>query len=423
MKTPESRFIVEGGKKLNGNLKVESSKNAVLPILAASILHSGKVVVKDSKPISDVKNMVMILSKLGADCRWEGENIHIDSTASDAWEIPPDLASEIRSSVFMLGSILSRFKRAKVAYPGGCDIGLRPIDLHLKGLSALNVVITEQNGFIICDGANMRPGIVHLDFPSVGATENIMMAATKLDGRTQIVNAAKEPEIVDLQNFINSMGGRISGAGTGTITIEGVDRTNDTSYTPIRDRIIAGTYMLIAGITESRLKIDGVDSEHVFSLVSKMRECGTKIDIDGKTMIVNQSGRPQSCQIIETQPYPGFPTDLQAQMCALQAISNGTCMMIENLFETRYKHIPELVKMGANITIRDRCAIIRGVSKLHGAHVVAKDLRGGAALVLAALCANSTTIIDNINIVDRGYYRLEEQLSQIGAHIYRTKPE
>ena len=306
-----------------------------------------------------------------------------------------------------------------MAYPGGCDIGIRPIDLHLKGLKDLNVKITEEYGFIICDGSQMRGGEVHLDYPSVGATENIMMAAVLSKGKTTIRNAAKEPEIVDLQNFINAMGGRISGAGTSTIEIEGVNKLDSVEYSAMPDRIIAGTYAIACAMTGGKIKLTNVVPENFYSLLGKLKESYIKIDCTENQITVECTRRPLSAQIVETLPYPGFPTDLQAQFLSLQSISDGTCLVIENMFETRFKHVPELIKMGANITVRDRMAIVRGVKQLYGAEVFAYDLRGGAALVLAGMAASGKTRVNNIHHIDRGYDNIDQKFNSLGADIVR----
>ncbi|HHW89416.1 MAG TPA: UDP-N-acetylglucosamine 1-carboxyvinyltransferase [Clostridiales bacterium] len=414
------RLVIVGGNRLEGEIVVCTSKNAVLPILAASILNSGNTILHNISPITDVFNMLNILSTLGCSYRWDNNNnLYINCAKAHSWEIPPDLAREIRSSIFMLGSILSRFRAAKVSYPGGCDIGIRPIDLHLKGLRDLNVKIKEEHGFIICDGSNMKGGNIHLDYPSVGATENLMMAAVLTEGITQIRNAAKEPEITDLQNFINAMGGKISGAGTSTITIQGVETLSDCEYWPMSDRIIGGTYLIACAICGGKIRVNNCQSEYLYALIAKLRESGCEFSIMPDYIDIECNSRPMTAQIIETLPYPGFPTDLQAPMTALQTISEGTCMIIENMFETRFKHCPELIKMGANITVRDRMAIVRGVESLQGAEVTAMDLRGGAALVLAGLAAKGTTIVNNISHIDRGYYLIEEQFKKLGGQIER----
>jgi UDP-N-acetylglucosamine 1-carboxyvinyltransferase len=412
------KLVVEGGFRLSGRIKIDSAKNAVLPLLAACLVHDGRITLCDCTPISDVLNMTEIMSHLG--CKIEAKDGQISVDTKNAFEgtVPTDLSSEIRSSIFLLGPMLSRFRRAKVFLPGGCDIGLRPIDLHLKGLTALNVKIREDKDGIFCDGSEMRNGIVHLDFPSVGATENIMMAAVKLPGRTQILNAAKEPEVVDLQNFLNTLGANITGANSGVITITGVDSLRDASYTPIRDRIIAGTYLLAGAISGSGITVES-SPLHLTALLISLRDAGFDISAEENSITILPSENPKACEKIETLPYPGFATDLQAQLTALQCVSDGTCVLTENLFETRFKHVPELVKMGADITVRGRTAVIRGRKRLSGTTVTAKDLRGGASLVLAGLNAKGTTIIENISVIDRGYYKIEEQLSGLGARIIR----
>ena len=413
-------FIINGGKKLRGEIRVDSAKNSLLALLAASILTEKDVALKQCPDISDVQSMLAILRKLGCAAeRDAGGDIHINCRGADKFEIPPALAKEIRSSIFMLGPIVSRFKTAKVAYPGGCEIGMRPIDLHLKGLKDLGVRIREEHGYIICDGSDMRGGDVHLDYPSVGATENIMMSAALLTGKTTIRNAAREPEITDLQNFINAMGGRISGAGTQTVEIEGVKRLGAVEYSALPDRIIAGTYIIACAMTGGKIKLTNVIPENIYALLGKLKDSYVKIDCADREITVECDRAPLSSQIVETLPYPGFPTDLQAQFLSLQSICEGTCIIIENMFETRFKHVPELIKMGANITVRDRMAIVRGVRQLYGAEVNVHDLRGGAALVLAGMAAQGKTRVHNVHHIDRGYERLDEKLNSLGANIVR----
>ena len=414
-------FIISGGKKLHGEIRVDSAKNSLLALLAASILTEKTVTLKKCPDISDINSMLSILKSLGCKAdRGGGGDIFIGCAEADKYEIPPELASEIRSSIFMLGPMLGRFKAAMVAYPGGCDIGIRPIDLHLKGLKDLNVKIKEERGFIICDGSDMRGGDVHLDYPSVGATENVMMAAVLAKGVTTIRNAAKEPEIIDLQKFINAMGGKVGGAGTPTIEIEGVRTLGAAEFSAMPDRIIAGTYIIACAMTGGKVKLTNVMPENIYALLGKLKDAYVKIECAENEIVVESERKPLSAQIIETLPYPGFPTDLQAQFLSLQAISEGTCLIIENMFETRFKHVPELIKMGANITVRDRMAIVRGVRKLEGAEVYARDLRGGAALVLAGLAASGKTTVHNIHHIDRGYERLDEKLNSLGADIIRV---
>ena len=411
------KYLIDGGRKLDGKIIIQSAKNAVLPLLAASILTDEQVIIHKCPKISDVINMKEILSELGCYIQFEGDTLIIDSGQATCHEIPKRLASELRSSIFMLGSIISRFGKAKVAYPGGCDIGLRPIDLHLKGLKRLGVNICEENGLIDCICEEVKGAEIVLDCPSVGATENIMLAAVKAKGRTTIRNAAKEPEIVDLQNFINKMGGKVYGAGTTTIIIYGVEKLNGVEYTPIPDRIEAGTFLIAAAITGGNIEISNCNREHIASLIHKLRETACKIDCKNDKINIKATDKLFSFNIIETMPYPGFPTDLQAQMLSLACVLNGTSMIVENMFETRYKHVSELIKMGADITVRGRTAVIRGVNNLSGSEVTAWDLRGGAALTIAALNAKGKTIVDETEHIDRGYFNFDEKLRQLGADI------
>ena len=421
------KFLIKGGKKLGGAARITSAKNAFLPILAGCILCDKPITLCECPEYVDIVNMTKILENLGAKVETscpDGKihnncNLTIDCGNLCSSAISQELASCLRSSIFSLGSILGKQKKAKVAYPGGCAIGARPIDLHIKGLKALNVKIIDKHGNLTCDGSNMRGGVVNLDFPSVGATENIMLAATKTKGTTKIINAAKEPEIVDLANFLNKFGAKIYGAGTSTVTIEGVESLGGGTYTPIPDRIIAGTYLIAALALGGEVEFQNFRPEHNQALLEKVKQTNAKIKIKNNTLYVKIDGRPKAISKIETSPYPGYPTDLQAQMLALQTISKGTSIVVENLFETRFKHVPELVKMGAEITVKDRTAIIRGVEKLYGANIEAADLRGGVALAIASLAASGHSTLSNVNLIDRGYYKFEETFSLLGADIKR----
>lgn len=421
------KFLIKGGKKLGGAARITSAKNAFLPILAGCILCDKPITLCECPEYVDIVNMTKILENLGAKVETscpDGKihnncNLTIDCGNLCSSAISQELASCLRSSIFSLGSILGKQKKAKVAYPGGCAIGARPIDLHIKGLKALNVKIIDKHGYLTCDGSNMRGGVVNLDFPSVGATENIMLAATKTKGTTKIINAAKEPEIVDLANFLNKFGAKIYGAGTSTVTIEGVESLGGGTYTPIPDRIIAGTYLIAALALGGEVEFQNFRLEHNQALLEKVKQTNAKIKIKNNTLYVKIDGRPKAISKIETSPYPGYPTDLQAQMLALQTISKGTSIVVENLFETRFKHVPELVKMGAEITVKDRTAIIRGVEKLYGANIEAADLRGGVALAIASLAASGHSTLSNVNLIDRGYYKFEETFSLLGADIKR----
>jgi len=415
------KFCIKGGARLDGEVEIYSAKNSVLALLAASILTDEEVVIHSCPKIGDVFSMTKILESLGCKVSWQGDSIVIDSSCADKHEIPQKYGQEIRSSIFMLGSILARFKKAKAVFPGGCDIGLRPIDLHLKGLRELNVDVEEMGANIFCNSENARGKKIHLDFPSVGATENIMLAAVLIKGKTIICNAAKEPEIVCLQEMLNKMGGKVSGAGSDSIHIEGVKKLHGTEIVPISDRIVAGTYIIAACMTNGRVYLKNCRPNDLYSLTSKLNGVACDILATEDSILVKGYNKPQSLLSVETAPYPGFPTDLQAQTLALQTISDGTSIIAENIFETRFKHVGELRKMGAQIVVKDRYAIVRGVKKLFGTRVFAQDLRGGAALVLAGLCADGTTIVENIKYIDRGYFQLEEELRQLGASISRIK--
>lgn len=415
------KFIIEGGGKLYGKADIQSAKNSVLPLLAASVLTDEQVTIRDVPAISDVENMLHILTELGCKISRTADSVIIDSVNAVSHEIPARLTKELRSSVFMLGSVLTRFHRAKISYPGGCDIGLRPIDLHLSGLKRLGVKIVEENGYISCSAEKLSGADILLDFPSVGATENIILAAVRAEGFTVIRNAAKEPEIVDLQNFLNAMGGKVRGAGGGTVFVEGVEKLRGVEYTPIKDRIEAGTFLIAAASCGGEIEMDGVPEENIAALLHKLRENGCKIHIKNDKIILRSDGRLFAADLIETTPFPGFPTDLQAQFSALACTAKGTTLVVENLFETRYKYAAELKRMGADITVRGRNAVIRGVEKLHGASMTAGDLRGGAALVIAALKAEGVSSVADLSHIDRGYADFEYKLKKLGARIRRVR--
>ena len=414
------KFVIEGGRPLYGEIEIQSAKNAVLPLLAASVLTEERIVIHNCPRITDVLNMAQILEELGCRTSFTDGALTVDPSDAANHEIPAALAKELRSSVFMLGSVLSRFGRARIAYPGGCDIGLRPIDLHLGGLRRLGVRIEEEGGYINCTCGKMRGADIVLGCPSVGATENAMLAAVKAEGTTVIRNAAKEPEIADLQNFVNRMGGRISGGGSSTVVVEGVKSLRGAEYTPVSDRIEAGTFLIASAMCGGELALKNARAENLSALLDKLREISCKIHaIDDKIYI--KSGARFSPKLIETSPYPGFPTDLQAPMTALACICGGSTVVVENLFETRFKHVPELIRMGADITVRGRSAFVRGVPRLHGADVCAGDLRGGAALALAAISAEGRSTVTDLRHIDRGYSEFEYKLRGAGARIRRVR--
>lgn len=410
-------FRIMGGKRLSGRVRLSGAKNAVLPILAAALLTDEPVVLKDCPRLKDVSNMLSILQTLGCTYQRREDEILVDASGAQGWEMPGELSKQLRSSIFMMGSILGRFRRATVTYPGGCEIGLRPIDLHLSGLRALGVRISEAHGMIYCDGSDMRGGEVQLDFPSVGATENVMMAAVLSKGQTVIHNAAREPEIGDLQNFINAMGGKVRGAGSSTIFIEGVSALHGAVYSPLPDRIVAGTLMAAAAATGGELELDNVHMGDLAAVSDKMRQAGCEIETrdNALTLRAPRILRPVR---ISTQPFPGFPTDMQAQMMAMACLAQGTSVIVENVFENRFAQASQLRRMGADILIHDRTAVIHG-GRLTGASVASRDLRGGAALVIAALAAEGVSEVSNVEFIDRGYDALECTLSALGAQIQR----
>ncbi|MDE7329500.1 MAG: UDP-N-acetylglucosamine 1-carboxyvinyltransferase [Clostridia bacterium] len=414
------KYIINGGNRLYGSVDIQTAKNSVLPVLAATVLTDEKVRILNVPDISDVKNMVKILSRLGCKAVFEGNDLTVDSSCADCYEIPRELAHELRSSVFLLGSVISRFHTAKIAYPGGCDIGLRPVDLHLTGLKRLGVEITEENGYIICRCENLHGNEIMLDCPSVGATENIMLAAVRAEGTTVIKNAAREPEIEDLQRLLNCMGAKVKGAGSSSVIIEGVKTLKGCEFLPIADRIEAGTFLIAAAMCGGEVEINRACAENISSLLHKLRENGCKIYANNDRIVLESHRRLTSVKSIETQPYPGFPTDLQAQITALCCICRGQSIITENLFETRFKYVPELRRMGADITVINRNAFVRGVERFRGATVVAHDLRGGAALVSAALAAEGRSEVLDISHIDRGYGSLEYKLRRLGGDIVRV---
>lgn len=413
----EKEILIVGGNTLNGIVHNQTSKNSVLPIIAGSVINNKRVVIKNVPNLLDVHNMIRIIEDLGATVEYDNKDIIIDSSNINKFKIDENLTRTLRSSIFMLGPMLARFKKVTVSYPGGCDIGNRPIDLHLKGLKELGVIIEERNGLIICDGKNMHSGVVNLDLASVGATENIIMSSVFLKGNTTILNAAKEPEIVDLQNFLNSMGCKVSGAGTHEINIVGVEKLRQTEYSPQGDRIVAGTYLIATAMCGGHILVDNINPNDLMSLNNKLEKAGCELIYTDNSIELIGGGNLQAIDKIETQIFPGFPTDLQAQIMAMQTVSNGVSVIIENIFENRFRQVCELVKMGADIQTKDRVAVIKGVKELKGAHVTAGDLRGGASLVLAGLKARGYTTIHNIHHILRGYEDIDEVLSSLGADI------
>ncbi len=413
-------FVVEGGVALRGEARVDSAKNAVLPILAAAVLTPEEIVLHNVPDITDVGHMAAILTMLGCLVERSGRDMTVDCGGIHSWEMPDQLSKQIRSSIFLLGPILARFRKATVTFPGGCEIGLRPIDLHLSGLRQLGVEISEEGGLIHCDGRNMHAGEVHFDYPSVGATENVMMAAVLLPGTTVIHNPAREPEIADLQAFINAMGGKIRGAGTHYIAVEGVERLHGTAWTPMADRIVAGTLLAAAAITGGEITLTNAPESDMVAVTAKLREMGCRLEERPGWIHLRAPKRLTAFAQLQTQPHPGFPTDMQVQMLALLSTAEGMGVITENVFENRFTHAGDLNRMGAHILCTGRTAVVRGVPELYGAHVTARDLRGGAALVLAGLRARGETLVDHAELIDRGYDHLERQLSRLGGKIRRV---
>ena len=410
---------IRGGRRLDGEWTVHSAKNALLPIMAASILTDDPTLLEDCPRLSDIRHMGDILQTLGCDVRREERALRIDPQGLCRHDMPDALAKKIRSSIFLLGPILARFGKATATFPGGCEIGLRPIDLHLSGLRQLGVIVREEGGEIRCDGADMRAGPVHFDYPSVGATENVMMAAVLLPGVTTLHNAAREPEIADLQRALRFMGAQVSGAGTHIIRVQGVRRLRGIVYRAMPDRIVAGTLLAAAAASGGRICLRNAPVEDMCAIFSKLREMGCTVREAAGEVDLAAPERLTAFQQLQTQPHPGFPTDMQVQMLALAARAQGTSVVVENVFENRFTHAGDLNRMGANVMVNGRTAIVKGVGTLYGARVTARDLRGGAALAIAGLSAQGETVVEHAELIDRGYERLETMLSALGADVIR----
>ncbi|KPU44038.1 UDP-N-acetylglucosamine 1-carboxyvinyltransferase 1 [Oxobacter pfennigii] len=414
-----SRYIIQGGRKIEGRIRISGAKNSVLPIFAATILNGSENIIHDCPDLKDMEIMIELLKILGCNVKKEGNTVIIDSSGEIKHEVPDSLVRKMRSSIVLLGALLSRLKKANICFPGGCDIGPRPIDLHLKGLEQLGVKINESHGTIFCEAPDLKGTEIHLDYPSVGATENIILAAVFAKGITIIRNAAKEPEIADLQSFLNKSGAQISGAGTNNIRIEGVESLNPVEHTIIPDRIVAGTYLIAGAATSGNIELENVNIEHIQPMIAKLKESGCILRTGQNSVKLNVKNKLRAIDTIRTLPYPGFPTDLQAPIMALLSKAKGTSVIIETVFENRFKHVEDLICMGANIKVDGRIAVIRGRNKLMGANVIARDLRGGAALVVAGLCAEGTTVVEDIEHIDRGYENFHVNLQSIGADIIR----
>ncbi len=409
-------LLIRGGNSLKGQVRISGSKNAILPIMAASILSHGEIILNGVPDLEDIKVMSEVLEILGATIQRRKDVLIINCANIDSFEVPEHISRKMRASNLVMGALLSRFGRAKVAYPGGCAIGSRPMDLHLKGFNSLGYEITDEYGYMSGINRIAAGKEIMLDFPSVGATENIIMAAALIPGTTIIRNAAREPEIIDLQNFLNRMGAKIRGAGLDCIRVEGVTRLGGVEHTVIPDRIEAGTFMTAAAITRGDIYLDNVIHEHIQPTIAKLRETGAEIMLNSSGIRIIGSKKIRSTDI-KTMPYPGFPTDMQPQFMALLSVAKGTSIMVETIFENRFMHVPELRRMGADIKIEGRVAIIKGKNHLEGAAVEATDLRAGAALILAGLYAEGETRLSHLEHIERGYDNIHLKLQSLGADI------
>ena len=409
-------YIIEGGKKLEGTVKISGSKNASLPILAATILSEKTNKLYNVPQIKDTKTTLEILKLLGCKIKQNSGKIEINSKHITKTEIPEHLMREMRSTVIMAGALLGRFKEVTFSYPGGCDIGSRPIDLHINAFKKLGVEITEEAGFIKCKANKIIGTNIDLDFPSVGATENIILATVLSTGTTTINNAAMEPEIIDMVQFLKKMGAKIQGEGTNQIIIDGVEKLSGVSYNIMPDRIEAGTILGAVAATGGNVILDNVIPEHLTAVINKLEETGCKIEINNKKITLNAQKKLKPIDI-KTMTYPGFPTDLQQIFATMLVKASGTSIIVENIFESRYKYISELRKMGAKVTVEGKTAIIKGTRKINATTVVCTDLRGGAALVIAGLMAKGKSRVENIGYIQRGYENLENKLGSLGAKI------
>ena len=414
------KIIVKGGKKLNGEVDISLAKNSVLPIMVASILSPNEVTIKNAPLLEDVSVLDNLLEELNCDVDFSKitGDLKINTSNIEPMDTNNDLIRKMRASFLIMGPMLARFGKCKISLPGGCNIGSRPVDLHLKGFKMLGADIEIGHGFVEAKVEELKGNRIYLDFPSVGATENLLMASVLAKGTTIIENAAEEPEIWDLANFLNSMGAHIEGAGMGRITIEGVEALNGIEYKPLYDRIEAGTFMVAAAITNSIITINGVNEEHLRPTIEKLKECGVKFETKDDSIVVDGTGSKSPVDI-KTLPYPGFPTDMQPQMMSLLSLTKGSSIVTETVFENRFMHVAELVRMGANIKIDGRTAIIDGVEALTGCDVKATDLRAGAAMILAGLAAHGDTKIGDLYHIDRGYTNIEEKFRKLGADVYR----
>ena len=416
-----SRLLIQGGNRLAGEVTIQGAKNSVLPVLAATILTGGEVELRRCPRLRDVEASIRILQALGCRAAWQGDNLAVDTSRMSGCAIPDALMREMRSSAIFLGAILARCGQAELCYPGGCELGPRPIDLHISGLRALGAEIDDTGGTLHCKAQKLTGREIVLGFPSVGATENLMLAACGAEGVTVLSNAAREPEIEDLQNFLNTCGGEVTGGGTSTVVIRGGRPLHGGTYTVIPDRIAAATYLCAAASAGGDIFLRGAREAHLSTVTAALREAGCAINGDSSGIACRCGGRLNAPRPIRTAPYPGFPTDAQAIVMAALLRCRGAAVFEENLFSSRYRHVDELARMGADIRTSGRVAVVLGVERLHGAAVRSTDLRGGAALCVAALTAEGETVVSDIAHIDRGYQSLEQDLTALGAEIKRAE--
>ncbi|HEY3275177.1 MAG TPA: UDP-N-acetylglucosamine 1-carboxyvinyltransferase [Syntrophorhabdaceae bacterium] len=418
------KFVIEGGERLNGTVRMSGSKNAVLPVLAATILAKGVYAIGNVPRLKDVETMARLIGILGAKAEWKEDHIlRVDTKGTGNHVAPYELVKEMRASVLVLGALISAFKKATVSYPGGCAIGERPIDLHLKGLTALGCDVHMKEGYVEVTAKHMKGGRITFETTTVGGTENILMAAVRAKGETVIENAAREPEVVDLARMLRKMGAKIDGEGTQVIRIRGVDSLKACNYDVIPDRIETGTFLAACAMTRGNITIENCVPEHIKAVIEKLRETGMEITEEGSTIRAAMTRKRPIAVDIKTIPYPGFPTDMQAQMMALMTISRGVSAVTETIFENRMMHAAELRRMGGDIRVIGKTAIVKGGKSLSGAKVMATDLRASASLIIAGLAAYGTTEISRIYHIDRGYEAIEKKLSGLGARIERKKDE
>lgn len=411
------KYIVRGDRPLEGEVTIQGAKNSVLPILAASVLCADKCQIHSCPKLKDVFTTMEILRNLGCDASWEEGVVTVDSSVAFGHEIPQRLMRALRSSIVFLGAVTVQMGKARVSMPGGCSLGQRPVDLHIKALKKLGIKVREEGGFIQTDASEAKCGNIHLDFPSVGATETALLAAVKIKGESIVTNAAREPEIVDLINFLNAMGARVKGGGTGTLHIEGVPSLKGISYKIIPDRIEAATFMSAAMATGGEIELENVRQGHLTAIVNELRDEGARLEFFGDRGYIRAPKKIKAANMIKTMPYPGFPTDAQSVFMAHLIHGDGTSVIVENIFENRFNIVNDLNLMGADIVTEGRTAVIRGPKRLAGAHVYAPDLRGGAALIIAALSATGETRIEDTGHIVRGYDEIENKLRNLGADI------